>query len=85
MTTTILMDRGGFSVPDEVATDAFYGFRLDPITGHLNVEVIAAGTDVIQLPQEGVIDPNDYVNWMWSPATLQFDFAPNGHLKMTVL
>jgi hypothetical protein len=77
---------GGARLPATLASDVFYGFRLDSTTGHLNIEVIGNGAGVVQLPQPGQIDPLDYKQWLWTPDTLQFQFnSTNGHLEMTVL
>lgn len=80
------MQFGGVRLPDHIPKDVFYGFRLDPVTGHLNVEVIANGVGVVRLPDDTIIDPLDYKQWLWTTNSLQFSFNPtNGHLEMTVL
>lgn len=79
-----VIDLGGASLPAGVSTQAFYGFRLDPQTSKLTVEVIARGSDVIRLPEDGVINPRDYKQWIWTNNTLQFQIN-NGRLEMTVL
>jgi hypothetical protein len=68
----------------DLADKTFFGFRLDPATGNLDVEVINDGTSVA-LPQEGVIDPLDYRAWLWSRNTVQFEINGNGHLLMRML
>ncbi len=71
-------------VPDEMATEVFYGFRHYRDTGHFDVEAIT-GDNVIALPQPGIIDPLDYPFYLTSDATLEFRFSENGHLEMIVL
>ncbi len=73
----------GVRIEHSVASDVLYGFRMDPATSHLNVEVLS-GADVISLPQEGVIDPNDFRQWLVSTNTLDFTVDGRGHLIMTV-
>jgi hypothetical protein len=77
---------GGFRLDAQLPTDVFYGFRLDPKTGHLNIEVIANGSGVVQLPSDDIIDPLAYKQWLWTTLSLQFAFnQTNGHLEMTAL
>ena len=47
---------------------------------------VAVATPVlVLLPQQGVLDPKDYVQWAWSVNTLEFSFNPeNGHLMVKV-
>jgi hypothetical protein len=80
------MQFGGARLDAQLPKDVFYGFRLDPATGHLNVEVIANGNGVVRLPDPELIDPLDYKQWIWTTNSLQFQFNPtNGHLEMTIL
>jgi hypothetical protein len=82
---TVESNVGGFRLADSIPTDVFYGMRLNPLTGHLDIEVIAQGNGVIRLPNDELIDTTDYRQWIWTPATLNFAFSENGHLEMTVL
>ena len=77
---------GGVRIPATLPDDTFYGFRLDPLTGSLRIEVISDQMDgVIKLPQEGVVDANDYRQWIWTTNTLDFKFSDAGHLQMKVM
>lgn len=77
---------GGVRIPASLPDDTFYGFRLDPLTGSLSVEVISDQMDgVIRLPTEGVADANDYRQWIWTTNTLDFRFSPAGRLEMAVM
>ena len=74
----------GFYEGTDLADKTFYGFRLDPATGNLNVEKINDGSPVY-FPQEGAIDPNDYKQWVWTRDTLDFEWGNNGHLMVKFL
>lgn len=74
----------GFYEGSDLADKTFYGFRLSPDTGHLNVEVINDGSPVV-LPQTGLVDSNDYQQWVWTRDTLRFQWGPNGHLQVVFL
>lgn len=76
---------GGVRIPETLPEDVFYGFRLDPATGNLSIEIIARGEGVVRLPADDVIDPLDYKQWIWTTSTLSFAFSSNGHLEMTAL
>lgn len=75
---------GGFYEGSDLSNKTFYGFRLDPDTGNLNIEVINDESPVV-LPQAGVIDKLDYKQWVWSQDTLRFQFDSNGHLQVKLL
>lgn len=75
----------GVRIPDSLPEDVFYGFRMDPTTGDLTIEIISKGDGVVRLPSDDVIDPLDYKQWIWTTNTLDFQFSTNGHLEMTVL
>lgn len=70
----------GMDLVDKV----FYGFRLNPDDGGLNVEVLDGDTPV-SLPQEGIIDKYDYKQWIWSKDTIQFYWGDKGHLLMRLV
>lgn len=77
---------GGVRIPAELPDDTFYGFRLDPLTGSLTVEVIGSESDgVIAMPQEDVLSANDYRQWLWTTNTLDFEFNAQGRLRMKVM
>jgi len=81
---TTAAQMGGFSVDEQLATQAFYGMRLNTKTGHFRVEEITNGDLPVVLPQDNVLNINDYKQWVWSKAKLGFTFSANGHLLMTV-
>ena len=64
----------------------FYGFRLNPDTGKLTVEVINDGSPV-SLPLEDLIRKEDYRSWFWTKHTVQFDWDtnPNTNLLMEII
>lgn len=68
----------------DLATQTFYGFRLDNATGDLNVEIINDGSEV-HIPQEGAIEADDYKAWVWSRDTLRFQWTDKGHLLVKFL
>ena len=68
----------------DLADKVFYGFRLDPDTGNLNVEILDGDTPV-SLPQDSIIDKYDYKQWIWSKDTIQFYWGNGGHLLMRLV
>lgn len=79
---------GGVRILETLPDDTFYGFRLNPATGSLRVEIISGDSGgVVALPQEGMLDANDYRQWLWTTNTLDFKFSAsnNGHLEMKVM
>jgi hypothetical protein len=74
----------GFYEGTDLADKTFYGFRFNPDTGGLEVEVINDGSPVA-LPDEGIIDKYDYRQWVWSRDTLKFQWGNNGHLQVKFL
>jgi hypothetical protein len=75
---------GGVVIDADISKQVFYGFRFDQKTGHLNIEEISKGSDTIALPQDGVLDPADYKQWLFTKAKLDFRFTANGHLEMVI-
>lgn len=69
----------GIYVGTDLADKTFYGFRLNPDDGGLNIEIINDGS-VVSLPQEGITDKYDYKQWFWSRNTVRFSWGNNGHL-----
>ena len=67
----------------DYANQNFYGFRVNPDTSSLVVEVLTGDIPVV-LPQEGFIDRNDYQQWEFSDKAMQFSWN-KGHLKVKVL
>lgn len=74
----------GFYEGSDLSNKTFYGFRLDPDTGNLNVEVINDGTSAVVLPQDDIIDKYDYKQWVWSQNTLDFQWD-KGHLQVKMI
>ena len=74
----------GFYEGTDLSNKTFYGFRLDPDTGNLNVEVINDGTSAVVLPQDDIIDKYDYKQWVWSQNTLDFQWD-KGHLQVKMI
>lgn len=70
---------GGLYQGTDLSDKVFYGFRLDPTTGNLTVEILDGDTPV-SLPQEDVIDPLDYKQHFFSSDTIEFDWGDKGHL-----
>lgn len=68
----------------DLADKTFYGFRLNPDNGNLDVEKINDGSPVV-LPQENVINKYDYKQWIWTRDTVQFQWTSNGHLQAKFL
>jgi hypothetical protein len=74
----------GFYEGTDLADKVFYGFRLNPDTGNLNIEVLDGDTPV-SLPQDDIIDKYDYKQWVWSKDTIQFEWGNNGRLLMRLI
>jgi hypothetical protein len=74
----------GFYEGTDLVDKVFHGFRLDPNTGNLTVEILDGDTPV-SLPQDNIIDPLDYKQWLWTKDTLQFYWGNQGHLLMRML
>lgn len=75
---------GGFYTGTDLSDKVFYGFRLDPDTGNLNIEILD-GDIPVALPQPNVIDKYDYKQWLWSTDSLQFEWGNSGHLLMRLI
>ncbi len=74
----------GFYEGTDLANKTFYGFRLDADSGNLNIEIINDGS-LVALPQDNIIDKNDYKQWVWTQDTLQFQWGNNGHLQVKIV
>jgi len=74
----------GFYEGTDLVDKVFHGFRLDPDTGNLTVEILDGDTPV-SLPQDDIIDKYDYKQWLWTKDTLQFYWGSKGHLLMRML
>jgi hypothetical protein len=75
---------GGFYEGTDLADKVFYGFRLNPDDGNLNIEILDGDT-AVSLPQDTIIDKYDYKQWFWSKDTVQFYWGNNGHLLMRMV
>lgn len=75
---------GGFYTGTDLADKVFYGFRMNPDNGGLNIEVLDGDTPV-SLPQDEIIDKYDYKQWFWSKDTVQFEWGANGRLLMRLI
>lgn len=69
----------------DIVDKAFYGFKLNLKTGHLDIEVINDSITPVVLPEEELVNAEDYRHWLWSNDTLQFEFNNKGHLLMRIL
>jgi hypothetical protein len=74
----------GDTTGTDLGDKSFYGFRLNPQNGHLNVEVINDGVTVVSMPDPSVIRADDYRQFVWTQDTLGFSFDANGHLLLTI-
>jgi hypothetical protein len=68
---------------DELADKVFYGFKVNPDTSHLDVDVIDGDRPIV-LPQSDIIDPHDYKQWVFSNHALSFQWD-KGHLQVRIL
>lgn len=75
---------GGFYEGTDLADKVFYGFRLNPDTGNLDIEILDGDTPV-STPQDGVIDKYDYKQWFWTKDTVRFEWGTKGHLLMRLI
>jgi len=77
----------GFPEGLDVGGKTFYGFRLNPDDGGLDVEMIDDDSQVITLPnlQDNIIDKYAYKHWVWSNNALQFQWSENGHLQVKIV
>lgn len=75
---------GGFYEGTDLADKVFYGFRLNPDDGNLNIEILDGDTPV-SLPQDNIVDKYDYKQWFWTKDTIQFYWGSGGHLLMRLV
>lgn len=74
----------GFYDGSALADKTFYGFKLDK-DGDLTIDIINDGTTVVELPEDDIIDDDDYKHWFWSSDTITFYFDAKGHLIMKMI
>lgn len=75
---------GGFYTGTDLADKVFYGFRLNPDTGNLNIEILDGDTPV-SLPQDRIVDKYDYKQWFWTKDTVRFEWGNGGHLLIRLI
>jgi len=64
----------------------FYGFKIEPKTGNLEIHLIDDDTMIINLPDDNIIDLDTYLYHFWSKQLLDFSIdVNNGHLYMKVI
>jgi len=71
----------------DLANKTFYGFKLNPYNGGLDVQLIDDDTMAVSLPnlQDKIIDKYAYKHWVWSQNSLQFQWSDNGHLQVKIV
>lgn len=71
---------------DNIMDKAFVGFRLNAETGNLTVEILDDNEYIISLPDDIIINGNDYKALFWTKKNLDFIWKPEkpGHLIMEV-
>ena len=71
---------------DNIMDKAFVGFRLNAETGNLTVEILDDNEYIISLPDDIIINGNDYKALFWTKKNLDFSWKPEkpGHLIMEV-
>ena len=70
---------------DNIVDKSLVGFRIHPSTGNLTIEILGDG-DKIYLPDDIIIDRNDYRALFWTKKSLDFSWTTErpGHLIMEV-
>jgi hypothetical protein len=76
---------GGFYTGSDLATKVFYGFRMNPNTGNLDIEILDGDIPVSLPDPDYIIDPYAYQQWFWSKDTVQFLWGSGGHLLMRLV
>lgn len=72
---------GGINI-STLADKTFIGFRPHYETGTLTLEYVNDGLTPISLPQTGITNTNDYVQWIWTDQTIEYSWGKKGHLHM---
>jgi hypothetical protein len=70
---------------DNIMDKSFIGFKQDPKTGSFQIVEIESD-EVINIPEYGKNNDEDYATWFWSKKNLSFNWDENnpGHLIMEV-
>ena len=74
----------GLYTGTDLADKVFYGFRLNPDNGNLDIEILDGDT-AVSLPQDDIIDKYDYKQWFWTKDTVRFEWGTGGHLLMRLI
>jgi hypothetical protein len=74
----------GLYTGTDLVDKVFYGFRLNPDNGNLDIEILDGDT-AVSLPQDNIIDKYDYKQWFWTKDTVQFEWGTGGHLLMRLI
>lgn len=63
-----------------------YGFKYNQSTGALDLVRLSDG-DFIKLPDDNIINEDDYTEVVWSNKLLNFSWAPSypGHLQVEIV
>jgi len=70
---------------DNFSALTFYGFRMDPNTGRLTVDIIGDGDETpIKLPQDGIYGSDDYKQTLFSKRAMQFNWNAS-HLQVKII
>ncbi len=74
----------GLYTGTDLVDKVFYGFRLNPDNGNLDIEILDGDT-AVSLPQDNIIDKYDYKQWFWTKDTVRFEWGTGGHLLMRLI
>jgi hypothetical protein len=74
----------GLYTGTDLVDKVFYGFRLNPDNGNLDIEILDGDT-AVSLPQDDIIDKYDYKQWFWTKDTVRFEWGTGGHLLMRLI
>lgn len=84
-TAPVLYGNADFFNVQDIGDKTFYGFRYNPETAKLQVEVINDGS-VVSLPDSRTIKSDDYKQWVWTRNNLNFSWnsSNKSHLLVEV-
>lgn len=76
----------GFHVPLEVVSQTLYGLYVDNVTGNLMLEISDhTDDDVLIQTESGQATKENYEEWTWASAALEFSLSVRGNLQVKVL
>ena len=76
----------GFHIPQEVVSQTLYGLYVDNVTGNLMLEISDHTDDEVLIQTEsGQLTKENYEEWTWSSAALEFSLSGLGNLQVKVL